>query len=93
MPYITIHAQRKARAIVKLIQPIELTNDLFLDTPNNNNNDEIEDGGVVARRGNEKMAEEDDDIDSDDEMDDEGEEVLVEGGLGSTSLVSFDWVG
>ena len=69
VPYITIHAQRKARAIVKLVQSIELTNELFLDSTT--------DGDVNG--GKQENAEDDDDIDSDDEMDDEGEEVVVEG--------------
>ncbi len=87
MPYITIHAQRKARAIVKLVHSIELTDELFLDS-------DIIDDATTTKQGNElsaAAAEEDDDIDSDDEMDDEGEELVVEGGVGSVSLVSFVW--
>jgi len=54
-----------------------------------NNNYNIGQEGL----NNEEMDREDqaaaeDDVDSDDEMDDEGEELLVEGRIGSASLVS-----
>jgi len=109
VPYITIHAQRKARAIWKLVHSIELTEGLFLDSAaddnsnvnngvngdgvNNGNNGDGVNGGDGGKNGVGKVVNkattEEDDIDSDDEVDDEGEELLIEGGAGSVSLVSF----
>jgi hypothetical protein len=98
VPYITIHAQRKARAIWKLVQSIELTESLFLDNAAaaaagsgdgaNNNNNIGEEGLNNEEMDREDQAAAEDDVDSDDEMDDEGEELLVEGRIGSASLVS-----
>ena len=105
MPYITIHAQRKARAIWKLVHSIELTEGLFLDSAADDNNGDglngnvngDENGGNNGGNGGNngpgkvvnKATTEEDDIDSEDEVDDEGEELLIEGGAGSASLVSF----
>eukprot|EP00984_Skeletonema_dohrnii_P003035 scaffold1020_cov106-Skeletonema_dohrnii-CCMP3373.AAC.2 len=96
VPYITIHAQRKARAIWKLVHSIELTDALFLDSAADNNGDGL--NGVNGNNGGEggnngvgkvvnKATTEEDDIDSDDEVDDEGEELLIEGGAVSVSLI------
>lgn len=73
VPYITIHAQRKARAIWKLVHSIELTEELFLDLNLN------VDGSKLT-----KEAISEDDVDSEDEVDDEGEE-----GVEFVSLVSL----
>jgi len=100
VPYITIHAQRKARAIWKLVHSIELTDGLFLDSAADDNNGDGLNGnnGVNGNKGDggnngpgklNKATTEEDDIDSEDEVDDEGEELLIEGGAGSASLVSF----
>ena len=72
MPYITIHAQRKARAIWKLARSIELTDSLFVTVPNNANND---DASAANDTNNMNNAQEED-VDSDDEMEDEGEELI-----------------
>jgi hypothetical protein len=89
VPYITIHAQRKSRAIWRLINSIDLHENLFLDiaaAAENNNDGEndgerAESGGGLdgKEKGVRRSAKEDDDdiVDSDDEMDDEGEEFDV----------------
>ena len=87
VPYITIHAERKARAIWKLVHSIQLSEELFLDL-NSEGVDNIGDGVKNSEEGTkipkERMGEEDD-VDSEDEMDDVGEE---EGAVEVVSLVS-----
>ena len=96
MPYITIHAQRKSRAIWRLINSIDLHENLFLDSAGENGGSE--NGGKLDVKDNVRSVKDDDDddiVDSDDEMDDEGEEfdVNLMGGDGegrngvNTSLV------
>ena len=91
MPYITIHAQRKSRAIWRLVNSLDLHENLFLDSNAAENNDGENSGangaggeGSGAESGgdgkdNVRSANVDDDdiVDSDDEMDDEGEEFDV----------------
>lgn len=93
VPYITIHAERKARAIWKLVHSIQLSEELFLDLDylnsdgvENNNGDGVnncEEGTKLTNK--DRMGEEDDVVDSEDEMDDVGEE---EGAVEVVSLVS-----
>jgi hypothetical protein len=88
VPYITIHAQRKSRAIWRLINSIDLHENLFLDVADAAENDGENDaggenggagsGGKLDVKDNVRSAKDDDDIvDSDDEMDDEGEEFDI----------------
>jgi len=85
VPYITIHAQRKSRAIWRLIKSIDLHENLFLDIPAAENGGEnggegsgAESGGLGGKDNVRSAKDDDDDIvDSDDEMDDEGEEFDV----------------
>ena len=103
MPYITIHAQRKSRAIWRLVNSIDLHENLFLDSDSAENDDGengaggesggAQSGGLDGKDYMRSAKEEDDVVDSDDEMDDEGEEFDVnltggDGGEGrSASLV------
>ena len=91
MPYITIHAQRKSRAIWRLVNSLDLHENLFLDIAAAENNDgenngengaggdgPESDGGLYGKDNVVRSAKDEDDIvDSDDEMDDEGEEFDV----------------
>ena len=92
VPYITIHAERKARAIWKLVHSIHLSEELFLDLDADAANDGANDNGDGVNNSEEgttltnkdRMGDEDD-VDSEDEMDDVGEE---EGAVEVVSLVS-----
>lgn len=87
VPYITIHAQRKSRAIWRLVNSLDLHENLFLDIAaaaenngeNGGENSGAESGGKLDGKDNVRSAKDEDDdiVDSDDEMDDEGEEFDV----------------
>ena len=88
VPYITIHAERKARAIWKLVHSIQLSEEIFLDLDvdgaNNIDGDGVNNHEEGTKLTKDRMGEEDD-VDSEDEMDDVGEE---EGAVEVVSLVS-----
>ncbi len=86
VPYITLHAERKARGIVKLVEGMILKEEMYLENSNVGEEDEkLSEGGMRVDIGDD----EDDDVDVGEDEEGKGEEEAGADGLDmSCTMVS-----